>query len=92
MVFIFIKCTKSFGIYDNYRSFSLGVGRTVKYFLPEPKTFSAWLDRGSYLEAFKMLFLRGNLFKKKFVQQVGFAGSVLAADRHDPNLLLGQLV
>jgi hypothetical protein len=39
-----------------------------------------------------MLFLRGNLFKKKFVQQVGFAGSVLAADRHDPNLLLGQLV
>jgi len=60
--------------------------------LPKPKSFCAWLNRRADLEAFKMLFLRGNFLEEKFVEKVGFTSSVFTTDRHDPNLLRRKLV
>ena len=79
MILIFVECAEPLCVYDNDWGFVLCILRAVKDLFPQPKTFSAWLNRGSDLKTANLLFLSLHLFKEQFIEQIRLACAILAA-------------
>ena len=99
VILLLVEGAKAFGVDDDDGKL-LAILLGVEHFLPDPEAFGARVDRGPYLEALESLRLDVGIaailvgtqsFEKELIQEIRFAGSILAADGHHADLAFALL-